>query len=252
MDENELEEWYEDEKERISKEYQANLGSDEDLGEKNARKENLSSKEAEKKFLSQMKNLHLEYQKRYDQLKDKEEKSKKGKEKRNRIIKPLFTGWKTIFKYLMMIFNSAKNSLISLLGPFFSNIRKACSNLFYNYREYYIFHMRKHTLKVIRPVKMLIRFLLKPVHKATAYLGKWFKETKKTAMKELSRIIQLVVKYAKIAFEFLTKYSKIVFTFLAKVFKKISEFNNKRIKPLFKWMEVFTKMFKKKEEGEEE
>ncbi|MFC1705069.1 hypothetical protein ACFLZ6_01930 [Nanoarchaeota archaeon] len=243
-EEDELDIWFDDEKERITEESIKKIDAltkrDEDEeGDKVKKKPkqkidaDKARKQIEKELLSSMQKLRKNYQKKYIKIKSDEENLKSRKKK----AKIVFNPFKVSFSFLLRIFKSSFSSIKKHAVKVFIAVKKRITHFFdhisYSTSKYYIFHMRRKMSPILWPIANIHRIhIVRPIRKITEKSKALYKQTIKFTSDFFSKSLELIVKYAKLALDFIVKYAKLTSGSITGVSKKTSAFFNKYIKPV--------------------
>ena len=243
MNEEELELWFDEEKEKLTNAYLKKIGVGEDQEETAKKKKGETKDSIEKNFLLDMRKLRRGYQKQYDAIITKKERSKKSKEISDIVFGPLMKFLKFLFKIIKKIWH-AISFIISIISDYIKKeIKPYLKKKIFKLKEFSIFHIRPKILPAYQPTKNHYRSFMRPVKKDIENSKAFRKNTIKLISKKTSELLSALAKYSKVVIQFLTEYYKKVSEYIKKkyeiiskpikkVTEKMNELSEKYIKPL--------------------
>ena len=262
MEENELDDWFDEEKEKLEKDYFKKLkkiriptqeddeeSSDDEKNKKNKIIDPIEEEEnIEKDFLAASNKLRTTYKKKYDDIVTKKE-LKKNKEKVQYII---FRPFIFCYKIFMIIFKPIyffikKNLIISLFFTKKTSI-KEWKNIKHKSDITYSFKIKPKTNSFMWPIKNFFVSKYRPIKKGFAQLKEKIKDLEKRLLEILKKqLVETLTKLKKMLV-FVKKYCDVVSAFFEKISKKMGEFKKAYIQPILDWLESL----KKKDSGGDE
>jgi len=259
MEENELEIWYTEEKERLNEAYfkKIDISSEEgDEEESKKGKKRLSDEEdakirseARKEFLQKMEKLRQDYQKRYDVIKGKQDSQKTSKKIKKKVMKPTMIVLEPVGFVLKKIFLFLKKYLGIAFSGLFKGIKTGFRNSKYHTRNYYTFHMKKKADPMLWPFRKTTRTIIRGIKKPIAFILLWYKKISTYLIAVTKDGIEKTIEFAKNMLEVIQKYLKIVTDFLGKIKKIIDDFKESKIEPMLEPIKKIMAKFKKEDEG---
>lgn len=248
-EEEELDSWFDEEKEKLTKDYNKKLenvmiGDGEEEGKKAKKKKDFDKEEKvlEKRFISSMGKLRHTYQKRYTKLRTSKDKYDEGKKTRKVVLKPFAAVFLFVFNLLKKLFMAIFDILKKIFGAVKSCVFSGIGKAWYVSKENFTFHLKPKLMPVYSPAKRVFNIFFRPVRKSYIKLAENISEGYKAMKQLLKKAWASTAKAFQKTAQTISKYAQIVTGFIDKIKKKITEFCNKYFKP------VLDKFKKKKKE----
>ncbi len=241
MGEDELEDWYEKEKERLTEEYYKKLGRDkkEEKEDKDKKKKKAkgkkqkskNDKEMEDEFLLAMKKLRQDYQKRYEKGIKKKEKSEKVSRIKNLVRAPFRFFLMPLISLLKLLSGAFKKHIKLAIHCVKEGIKSCLSRAASGLGSYYTFHLRSSMLPFFHFFRGIFNFFFRPIKRACAYIFERIKMALDVLIDYFKKIFGFAMGHFKRLMDIFKNYLKKLLGILMKVLKKLSELFAKYIKP---------------------
>lgn len=247
MDEQDIEQWFEEEKEKLANEYYKKITSyikvtDEDEASKTVAKKEVKGTEVnqEEIYLQRINELREEYAKKYSQLLEKKDAEELRKKK------------KIILKYKMYSFTESCKSIyadsIRLLlkamkntGILFSNVMSVFKAIKYYIKEFYTFRMKKYCTPIIFLSRKSSVLVVRPLKKKIDYVHDLYNSLIKKLLELFHKILDISIKRINAILKKLSEKWKKISAVIEKISKKVSAVVAVFTGPIQKFMSKFKK-----------
>lgn len=261
MEEEELDIWFEEEKEKITSAYNKGVArtlvseefaEDKKLSTLTAEEREQLKDKAEKEYLAEISRLRERYRKEYDRIKSKAAAKKHASTAKETLLRPFSLIFGPAWRGIRRASAAAGKAVKLVFGTLWRGVKRIISDARYKWKNLYLFYLRKPLAPLLWVKRKFKVLFIRPAQKdLDAFKEKrkaFINKTRTAAVKAFTKGLGIAkTVWGKV----MERYKKIAAA-VAKVWKVVSAILKKLFGPLFSVIGKLLARFKKKDDEEEE
>lgn len=260
MEEEELDLWFDEEKEKLSEAYQKRvakllvseeIAEDKKISELTVEEREKGKEQVEKEYLEEIGRLRERYRKEYGKIRSRKERKKHASAAKGYLGTGFSFLFGPIWRIIKVVIGGTWKGVGFVFRAFFKGLKKTIADIRYRWRNLYEFRLKRHLgllLWIRRKLKVLVvRPLGKAYERSKDIRKQTITQTKALSVKAFTKTLALG---KTIWGKFMEKYKKVAGV-VGKVWKLVSGIFKKVLGPPFSIIGKFLANFKKKEDEEE-